>query len=233
MVTCNVVELTIKTRLLELAEEKYRIFSSGLLPNVNNILGVRLPVLRKLAKEITQGPWESYLETASSDYFEEIMLQGMVIGCAKGNIEELLPRIADFIPLIDNWSVCDSFCVGLKCTKKHPERIWDFLQGYFLSEKEFEVRFGVVMLLFYYIDKQHIAAVLKILNHVRHEGYYAKMAVAWAISICYIKFPEQTMGHLRKNKLDDFTYNKALQKITESYRVAAESKQIIRSMKRK
>jgi 3-methyladenine DNA glycosylase AlkD len=161
------------------------------------------------------------------------MLQGMVIGYAKADVEETLRYVADFVPKIDNWSVCDSFCSGLKFAKTNKRRVWDFLQPYLASENEYDVRFGVVMRLQYYMDEEHIHFVLGLLDRVRHEGYYAKMAVAWALSICYVKFPEPTMAYLNNNTLDDVTYNKALQKITESYRVDQETKTLIRSMKRK
>ncbi|AFM00154.1 MULTISPECIES: DNA alkylation repair protein [Desulfitobacterium] len=227
------MQAEIKGQLRELAEEEYRVFASGLLPNISNILGVRLPLLRKMAKEITKADWREYLKTAREDFFEEIMLQGMVIGCAKCSPEERLSTIREFVPKINNWSVCDSFCSGLNFTKENMELVWEFLQPYARSEEEFEIRFAVVMLLFYYSDKEHIEAVLEILDGIRHEGYYVKMAVAWAVSICYIKLPEQTMPYLQNNHLDDFTYNKSLQKITESYRVDQETKKQIRLMKRK
>ena len=95
------------------------------------------------------------------------------------------------------------------------------------------MRFGVVMLLDYYIEEAYIDRVLRLLNEARHDGYYVKMAVAWAVSVCYVKFPEKTMEYLKNNTLEDFTYNKALQKITESLRVGRDEKELIRSMKRK
>lgn len=88
------------------------------------------------------------------------------------------------------------------------------------------------MLLDFYIEEEYISRVLQLLDSVEREGYYVKMAVAWAISICYVKLPEPTMKYLERNSLDDFTYNKALQKITESYRVDQDTKKMIRSMKR-
>lgn len=226
---------TVKEKLQSLADEKYRAFISGLLPNVDNIMGVRLPALRKVAREIAGGDWRGFLEEnpAYSESLEEIMLQGMVLGCVKADIEELLRYVAGFVPKIDNWSVCDSFCMGLKIVKRHKDRVWDFLQPYFISREEFELRFGIVMLLSYYIDDRYIGHVLAILDSIKHEGYYVKMAVAWTISVCFVKQPEPTMKFLQSNTLDDFTYNKALQKITESYRVDAETKAVIRSMKRK
>jgi len=227
------VEKTIKEQLTELADPEYRQFSAALIPNIRNILGVRLPELRKLAKKIAKSDWRAYLAQAENEFFEETMLQGMVIGYAKADIEEILRYIADFVPKIDNWSVCDSFCSGLKFAKTNKRRVWDFLQPYLTSENEYDVRFGVVMLLQYYMDEEHIHSVLGLLDRVKHEGYYAKMAVAWALSICYVKFPEPTMAYLNNNTLDDVTYNKALQKITESYRVDQKTKALIRSMKRK
>ncbi|HHY28430.1 MAG TPA: DNA alkylation repair protein [Desulfitobacterium dehalogenans] len=227
------MQAKIKDQLGELAEEEYRVFASGLLPNISNILGVRLPLLRKMAKEITKADWREYLKTAREDFFEEIMLQGMVIGCAQCSPEERLSTIREFVPKINNWSVCDSFCSGLNFTKENMKLVWEFLQPYARSEEEFEIRFAVVMLLFYYSDKEHIEAVLEILDSIRHEGYYVKMAVAWAVSICFIKLPEQTIPYLQNNHLDDFTHNKSLQKITESYRVDQETKKQIRLMKRK
>ncbi len=223
----------IKKRLTELSDEKYRAFSSGLLPGVEGVLGVRLPRLRKLAAELVKGDWRDYLRTADGDFFEEVMLQGMVIGVADCPPEERLTHIAAFVPKIGNWSVCDSFCTGLKFTKENPDRVWALLQPYFHSGNEFEVRFAVVMLLFYYIDEPHIDEVLRILDGVTHPGYYVKMAVAWAVSACFVRLPERTMAYLHSNTLNDFTYNKALQKITESLSVDGETKRRIRSMKRR
>lgn len=227
------MEITIKEQLLELADADYQKFASALIPNINNVIGVRLPELRKLAVIIAKNDWRSYLAVADNEFFEEIMLQGMVIGYVKTDIEERLQCIADFIPKIDNWSVCDSFCAGLKFTKANKKQVWDFLQPYLLSKQEYDIRFGVVMLLNYYIEEEFINEVLQRLDSINHDGYYVKMAVAWAVSICYVKLPEPTMSYLNSNSLDDFTYNKALQKITESNRIDQETKKMIRSMKRK
>ncbi|WP_159888545.1 DNA alkylation repair protein [Paenibacillus puerhi] len=227
------MEKSIREQLMELAEEDYRKFSASLIPNINHVLGVRLPTLRKLARGIAKGDWRTYLQRADSATFEEIMLQGMVIGYIKADIEEILSLVAEFVPRIDNWSVCDSFCVGLTITKAHKSRVWEFLQPYLASDQEYEIRFGVVMLLNFYAEVEHVHEVLQRLDRIKHEGYYVKMAVAWALSVCYVNVPGPTAAYLRHNELDDFTYNKALQKITESFRVDAETKAWIRSLKRK
>lgn len=223
----------VRRKIFELADSDYKEFHSKLCPNTNNIVGVRVPILRNYAKELSKGDFIEYLENAENDYYEEIMLQGMIIGIAKMDIEERLKYIKKFIPKIDNWAICDTFCAGLKFVNRNREIVWQFLQKYINSKKEFELRFAIVMILDFYITDEYISDVINILDSIKHEGYYVKMAVAWAISIAYIKYPKITMKYLENNKLDDFTYNKALQKIIESYRVSNEEKEILKKMKKK
>ena len=223
----------IRNRLIEMADEEYRKFSSSLIPGEDRMLGVRLPYLRDLAKEIAKGDWRGFLNNAQEEFYEELMLQGLVIGYVKTAPDEILEYAARFIPKIANWGVCDSFCTGLKLAKKQPHMVWTFVLPYLKSDREFEVRFAVIMMLAHYISDEFIDRVISGLDQVRHDGYYAKMGVAWAISVCYVKYPEKTMAYLKTCSLDDFTFNKSLQKILESYRVDKESKEIIRGMKRK
>lgn len=222
----------IHKQLLDLAEPEFQRFSSALLPGVENLLGVRLPVLRKMAKQLAKEGWRAYLQQAAEESFEEVMLQGMVIGYMQADADEWLEQIARFLPKINNWSVCDSFCSGLKQTRKYSEQMWTFVLSRLTDAEEFTVRFGVVMLLYYYIDDAHIRQVLALLEQVEHPGYYVRMAVAWAVSICYVKFPEQTEGFLLKNRLEDFTFNKSIQKIIESRCVSQQTKDRLRRLKR-
>ncbi len=224
----------IRSKLEELADKKYKEFHTGLCPNSNEIIGVRVPVLRNFAKEIVkEGKVERYLENACDNSYEEILLQGMVLGLWKTRIEQFSEYLEKFIPKINSWAVCDVSVAGFKITKKHKEYMWNFLQKYIASEKEFELRFAIVMLLNFCIEEEYIERVLKILNDVHHQGYYVKMAVAWTLQVAFVKFPKETMQLLENNKIDNWTYNKALQKIIESYRIEEKTKQKIRSMKRK
>lgn len=233
--TNNVERQLVRTQLLDNVDAAYRQFSAALLPNIasKDILGVRLPVLRKMAQVIVKKDWRAYLDGGENQSFEEVMLHGLIIGYAQADIEDILCRAAAFLPEIDNWSTCDSFCNSLKCAKSHRERVWSFLQPYVLSQAEYEVRFAVVMFIDFYIEPDYLERVLGLLDQIKHDAYYVKMAVAWAISVCYVKFPEQTLPYLQKNNLDDFTYNKALQKITESLKVDLQTKMAIRNMKRR
>ena len=218
---------------MELADEEYRKFASSLIPNVDNMLGVRLPELRRLAKSIARGDWRAFLAQSDNRYFEETMLQAMVIGYARADLEELLEAVAAFVPRIDNWSVCDSFCSGLKFAKDHKRRVWDFLQPYLASDREYEIRFGLVMLLDYFVDDEYLDRVLEWCGRIRHDGYYVKMAAAWAVSVCFVHDPERTLAWLERSELDEFTRNMALRKIIESRRVDAETKNRVRGMRRK
>ena len=188
--------MTLREQLLELTEPKYMKFTSALMPGVENVLGIRLPVLRSIAKEIAAGDWRTYLAEAEDFYFEERMLQGLVIGYA---------------------------------AERQP--MWEFIQPYFHAQAEYDTRFAVVMGLGNFVDEQHLEAFLRQLDGIRHEAYYARMAVAWAVSVCYVKFPQRTHAWLGSCSLDDWTYNKSLQKIIESYRVSDAAKQEIRAMK--
>lgn len=235
--------------LLSMAESGYRDFSAKLLPQEEGarLLGVRIPGLRRYAKQIGRQYGKAYLDAAlarQDETMEEIFLQGMVIGGLKakdeGTFAEILHYIRLYVPKIANWSTCDVFCAGLKITRQYPAQMWDFLQEYPASQQEFAVRFGVVMLLDYYIADEYIDRLFPIFNAVgarRHE-YYVQMALAWAIAECYVKQREKTEPYLRdmrkeKEILDDFTYNKALQKIVESRCVSAEEKEMIRGLKRR
>ena len=101
------------------------------------------------------------------------------------------------------------------------------------STQEYEIRFAVVCLLDFFIQEDFIDRILSFFSSIHHDGYYVKMAIAWAVSVCYVKFPEKTESFLLQNTLDDFTHNKAIQKIRESFRVSKEKKEKLKQWKRK
>lgn len=226
-------QMKVTEPLKQLADCEYQAFTSRLLPVTEHILGVRLPNLHKLAKKIGKEDWQGYLKKAKDSTFEEIMLQGMVIGEGKGEFEEIIPYIKSFVPKIHNWSVCDSFCTSLKITKKNKEDMWKLLVHYFESEEEFELRFAVVMFLIYYVDAEYLSYGFTYFDKIPKDKYYVSMAVAWAVSVCFIHYEIQTFEYLNNNKLDLYTYNRAIQKIIESNRVNRETKEKMRDMKRK
>lgn len=220
--------------LREMADEKYREFHSRLIPGVESIFyGVRVPALRKLARQLVKGDWRGFVElTKDSSVYEFNMLCGMVCALAKCDFEEKLEYVKKFIPSIDNWAVCDIVCGDLKDVKNNQERMYKFVLPYLKSQNEYEVRFAVVILMQYFVTDEYINDVLKNYDDIRHKGYYVKMAVAWGISICFVKYRNITLEYLASCNLDDFTYNKSVQKMIESFRVSREDKEMLRSMKR-
>jgi len=219
-------------KLIDVSDQKYRQFNISLCPGAKNIIGVKIPFIRTIAKEIyKENTWLPYLKLKPK-YFEEIMIQSMLIGFIKDDIDTVIGLVKKFIPKIDNWAVCDIFCSGLKITKKHRKTVWKFIQNYSDSKKEFELRFMIVMMLCYFLDDEYIHKVLEICDKIRIEGYYVKMAVAWTVATAYAKYPEITLTYLKKCNLDIFTFNKSLQKIRESYRVSQKDKEIIKRMKK-
>ena len=231
--------MEIRRRLEALAEPGYRDFNKKLLPGVEDVLGVRMPALRKLAREIARGNWKRYAKQVLAAWqrgeacHEERLLWGMAVGYGAGTWEEAAEAIRGFVPAIDNWAVCDSFCSSLKIAARYQDNMWELLAPYLDSEKEYECRFGAVMLLNYYIDEAYVDRALAALDQIKSRAYYSSMAVAWALSMFYVKMPERVMPYLRQNRLDDWTYNKALQKICESLQADAETKALIRGMKRR
>lgn len=220
-------------KLFEMSDEKYKEFNSNLCPNINNIIGVRIPKLREMAKEIAKENPKQFLEKIDTSYYETTTLYGLVIGYMKASLEEKQKYLDIFVPNIDNWSTCDCCCATYKFTNKNLPNMWEYIKKHLKSDKEFELRFAIIMLMDYYLKDEYIDLVFKEIDDIKHEGYYVKMAIAWLISVAFVKYEEKTRKFLKNNMLDDFTYNKSLQKIIESNRINAETKNEIRKMKRK
>lgn len=221
--------MNVRELLLENQDLKYRDFNSKLIPNVakEKIIGVRVPVLRQIAKEAAEE--KAHI---GDDYFEEKMVRGLCIGYSKEPFEVKLKELDGFIPLIDNWAVCDSVCSSLKFTNKHKKEMWSYINMYLTHcDREFDVRFAVVMMMDYYIDDEYIDRVLSLLSQISSEYYYVNMAVAWALSVCYVKFPEKTYKLIEEKKLSTWVHNKTIQKIRESNRVDKQTKEMLKAMK--
>ena len=215
----------IREELFAKQDLKYKEFHSSLCPNLDKIIGVRVPELRKMAKEIATTNHSEFLKNAQDEYYEELLLQGLVIGYAKISIQETFKYLKKFVPKINSWAVCDTTCSNLKITKKHMEEMWNFLETYINSENEYEIRFALVMYLNYYLTEEYIDRILEKINKITNKQYYVQMAIAWLISFAYIKQKEKTKKYLLKNNLDEFTLKKSIQKIRESYRVSDKEKE--------
>lgn len=219
--------MNLREELFNNQDLEYKAFHSRLVPTVkpDKIIGVRIPVLRKIAKNLAKEKTEF-----SSEYYEEIMVKGFLIGYQKCDIDERLKAMADFVPMIDNWAVCDCVCSTLKFTEKNREAVWDFLMQY-IDGTEYEVRFLVVMLMNYYLVDEYIDRVNDVLLSIDREEYYINMALAWALSVEFVKYENTVMEIFEKRMLPVWVHNKAIQKTCESFRVSKEMKSYLRTLK--
>ena len=223
----------INDHIFAMQDVKYKEFHGSLCTDMDNVIGVRSPKLREYAKELYKCNNLKDIKIVDK-YYEELVIQGMLIGFqTKAPIKEVIKQVEEFIPKINSWAVCDTFCAGLKITKKYQTEMFKVIKEYLKSTQEYQVRFAIVMLLNYYINDQYIDQVLQILDNVKLDKYYVQMANAWAISICLIKYYNKTLDFLNTTKIDDFTYNKGIQKAIESYRITNEQKEYLRTLKRR
>lgn len=226
----------LRRQLLGLQDIKYQKFHGSLLPGVENIIGVRVPLLRKTAADLISCSWQEYLEAAlpmTDMYYEETVMQGLLIATAKMSLQQRLDYICRFLPKISNWAVCDIFCASLKEAKKYPDAYWQLVLSACQNKAAYYQRFTAVMLLTYFTDDAHAEKALTLLTHLPSQDYYVRMAAAWAVSIFYIRQPDKTLPLLQNNCLDAFTHNKAIQKICESCRVSPADKAFLRKLKRR
>lgn len=211
----------IQNKLYNLADLEYLEFSKKLLPEYVPMIGVRLPVLRKLSKEVS-------LEELTDETFEEVMLQGMVIGHIR-DFSLFQKECLKFLPKIDNWSVCDSFVVGLKITKKYPNEMLSFLKTLTCASHEYTRRFVLVMLIHDYLKEEYLEEVCLILKQIKKDGYFVGMACAWLLAELYSKDREQVLVILssKEYNLNRFIFKKTISKIRDSYKVSREEKEEI------
>ena len=239
---CKMEISDIQKEVLSLADKTtdFSDFSLALNPRASKIIGVRLPILRKIAKKIAKDDYKKFLAENPMDCYEMEILQGMVIGYAKDDLDEILKWAAIFIPKIHDWSVNDTFCQTFKIAKKKQSECWNFILQYKNSQKEFEVRVVAVMLLCHFLNDEYICEVFKVIDGLytgssadKNDFYYAKMGLAWALSEAAVKYPRLCLSYMKgKNNLDKWTFNKAIQKMKESYCVNENLKKEMQTLKK-
>jgi len=223
----------INQKLLTLAESNYKQFNEKLIPTNYEIIGIRMPALKQLAKEIAvDSKVESYLQNAEFTTYEHILLYGLVLGALKKPALEMVFRYLD--PLIlrfDNWAHVDTVISSLKVFKKYPKEILEHFLPLKNHEGEFTKRVFVILLMDYLMDETNLESSLKHLIEVPQGQYYVDMAIAWAISVGLIKYYDKTLPVLEQKAFSKFVHNKAIQKARESFRITPEIKEHLNRMK--
>ena len=220
----------IRNRLMNLKDEEYKAFNSKLIPNVDEslVIGVRVPALRKLEKELRTEDLGDWLSDLPHKYLEENTLHGIVISNMKSQ-EECLLRLEEFLPYIDNWASCD--IMNPKVLAKDKERFLACIKSWIKSEHLYTSRFGMEMLMSYFLDDDFKEEYLELPASVKSEEYYLNMMIAWFFATALAKQWESAITYLEDNRLSKWTHNKTIQKAIESYRICPEQKEYLRGLK--
>ena len=227
------MELILK-KLFLLKDDKYKEFNSKIVPNVNSdkIIGVRIPDIRKLAMEIKDEDYiDEFLSELPHNYQEEYLLHGILLSTKYKDIDVLLSKLDVFLEYVNNWAVTDTICP--KLFKKYPDKVYEHIKVWLNSDKEYVIRFGVVSLLQFYLDDNFREEELELIKNIKSDYFYVKMAIAWFYSFALIKQYKHTIKYFEDNKLDIWIHNKSIQKAVESYRISDETKEYLKSLKRK
>lgn len=215
--------------LFSIKEDKYKQFQQNIIPN-KNIIGIRTNKLKKMAKDITKGNYKDFLAIIENNYYEENILYGLILTNIK-DINILINYLNKYILIIDNWASCDLTISNLKIVKQYKDLFYNYILNNIYNNYSYTRRFCYVLLLNYYIEEKYLDTIFNLCD-IENNDYYVNMSIAWLISICYIKYKKQTKTYLNNNKLNKFSYNKAIQKIIESRQISKEEKDILRKMKR-
>lgn len=225
------VEEYVRTRLFELRDLKYREFHSKLMPTVDPelIIGVRTPKLRNFAKEFGKMPEaEEFLKILPHKYYEENNLHGFLVEAIK-DYGECVTAVNTFLPYVDNWATCD--LMRPKVFKKHLPKLLEEIRRWIETDETYTIRFGIEMLMTFYLDEQFDSAYPEFVAGVCSEEYYVNMMIAWYFATALAKQYEAVLPYIEKQRLERWTHNKAIQKAIESYRISPEQKAYLRTLK--
>lgn len=223
--------MTVTERLFALRDEEYALFQAKLIPNVppESIIGVRLPDVRKLAKELLkEGGYEAFLKELPHRYFDENMLHGILISFIK-DFASCMEETERFLPYIDNWAVCDS--MSPKIFAKHREKLLTKIGEWTGSEHTYTCRFGLGMLMAHFLDEDFRPEYLKIPAGIKSDEYYVNMMIAWYYATALAKQWNSTVTYIENGTLSVWVHNKTIQKARESFRITPEQKEYLRGLK--
>lgn len=227
------IEERVQAELFALADVGYRDFHSKLIPTINPdvIIGVRTPQLRKLAKSLAKEPdIAAFLQILPHRYYEENNLHGFLIESCK-DYPQTIAYLDAFLPYVDNWATCDM--MSPKIFRKHLPELIEKIPQWLASGETYTVRFGIGMLMGFYLDEAFVPEYLDMVANVKSEEYYINMMRAWYFATALAKQYDATLPYIQQQRLDQWTHNKSIQKSIESYRITDEQKTYLRTLKRK
>lgn len=223
----------IKKELYKLQDKKYRKLQINIISNINSdtVIGVRTPELRKYAKKLVQEDnYLKFLEDLPHKYFDENQLHAFVISELK-DYDKCISYLNKFLPYVDNWATCDQ--MSPKIFKWHNDELLCQIRKWIKSKETYTIRFGIGMLMQYYLDEKFKPEYLKMIADIHSKEYYVNMMIAWYFATALAKQYKYAISIIEKQKLDTWTHNKTIQKAIESYRITQEQKEYLKSLKKK
>ena len=221
----------IRQGLFALKDEKYKEFQKKLIPTVdeNTVIGVRTPVLRKYAKDVSGTPGAViFMQTLPHEYYEENNLHGMLIETMK-DYDECIAYLDEFLPYVDNWATC--YLISPRVFKKHKDELLVKIKEWMASDRVYTIRFGMEMLMTHFLDEDFKPEYLGMAADVHSEEYYVNMMIAWFFATALAKQYEASLPYIENHCMDRWTHNKTIQKAIESYRITDEQKRYLKSLK--
>ena len=220
----------IRTALCSMGEESYRAFSVSLMPTVqkDRVIGIRTPILRKYAKKLTD--FDGFLQDLPHFYFEENQLHAFLIE-RECDFDRCIAKLDEFLPHVDNWATCDS--MKPKVLKQNLGRLLPHIDRWISSGNTYAVRYGINLLMSYYLDERFDLQHLQTVAEISSDEYYINMMRAWYFATALANHYEETLAFLEENTLDVWTHNKTIQKARESFRITAEQKAYLKTLKRR
>lgn len=221
---------SVRSKLCLLAEDTYRDFSSSLIPNISKdrVLGVRLPILRRFVLSLEEKEKMEALDSDSLYYLEEYHLRSFLISRIK-DYDECVARIDGFLPLVDNWAVCDS--LRPSCFKRNRDRLILDIDRWLSSEHTYTKRFAIEMLMLHFLDEAFDKSILDRVAEMRSEEYYLNMMIAWFFAAALTKRWSDALPYIEEQRLDTFTHNKTISKAIESRAIPEERKTYLKKLK--
>lgn len=222
--------MTLKTELFAMHDPKYKKFHSALMPTLNSdlVIGVRVPVLRKFAKEFAKTPdAEVFLKTLPHKYYEENNVHAFIIQQEK-DFDRAILLTEKFLPYIDNWATCDM--LRPKVFGKNPEKLLPHIYGWLGSDKPYTIRFAVGMLHSFYLDKNFKPEYLEMVSQIRSDEYYVNMMTAWYFQTALVKQYDSAIPYITGHRLPAQVHNKTIRKCVESLQISKEMKEYLKSL---
>ncbi len=221
----------IQKKLFALQDQKYKVFNSRLVPNVDikRQIGVRAPDIKQLAKKIKEtDEAREFMMSLPHEYFEENNLHGYLLDTIK-NFDECLLETEKFLPYIDNWATCD--IISPSAFKKNLNVLEEKINEWIKSDSTYTVRFAMSMMMKHFLDEKFDKKHLALVANIKRDEYYINMMRAWYFATAMAKQRDASLPYFEHKKLDKWTHNKAIQKCVESFRISKDDKEILKALK--